>query len=132
MCVPDRNVNMVPLALLNGRLAALTGLEPPGYAGALRLALDGALPAQRVGGRWFVAEADLGAVAIVLGMMGPLAEPAAPNGAGLPTRPASDGDEGAPTGRLGAPDAKARRRAAARFLGGSKASTACSMRTRRT
>ncbi len=68
--------DLVPLGLLNRRLAELTGHAPPGYARVLRAALDGALPARRVGGRWFVAEGDLGAAAAALGMATPATKPA--------------------------------------------------------
>ncbi len=62
---------MVLLGLLNGRLVELTGREPPGYPRALRAAVDGVLPAVRIGGRWYVADRDLDAAAAVLGMAAP-------------------------------------------------------------
>ena len=75
--------NMIPLALLNGRLGELTGTVPPGYSRLLRAALDGVLPATRTRGRWFVDEADLEAAAGALGMV-------------VPAKPASRPSEPAP------------------------------------
>jgi hypothetical protein len=112
---------MVPLGLSSGRLAALTGQPPPGYGRVLKAALDGVLPARRIGGRWFIAEADLMAAAAVLGMVAGPAEPASPPEPGRPTGPKPAGEEGASAARRAAPKAQSRGGAGAHCRAGKKA-----------
>ena len=112
--------DLVPLGLLNRRLAALTGQEPPGYAMALRAALDGALPAQKVGGRGFVAETDLVTAAAVLGMAVGPAKPAPPV-PGQPAGPRPGEDKGAPAAKRRASKAHSPGGAGAHRRAGNKA-----------
>ncbi len=125
MKVTMRN-DLVPLALVSSRLATLTGEAPPGYARTLRAALDGLLPAVRVGGRWFVAEADLGAAAAVFGMRSAPASAAPPRKPGQPTRLMPDGSEGAPAASRGAPNTRQKRIPATRIQAVGRAAPACS------
>ena len=97
---------LVPLALVSGWLAELTAEPPPGYGRVLKAALDGVLPARRIGGRWFIAEADLMAAAVVLGMAAP-AEPAPRHEAERLARPRSDREDGAPAAKCAAVPATA-------------------------
>ena len=70
----------IPLTMLPRALAERTGRPPPSYRRCYFAALDGALPALQHGGRWFVADEDLDAAAVALGMVdrsGPAPVPAA-------------------------------------------------------
>ena len=116
---------MMPLGLSSGRLAALTDQPPPGYGRVLKAALDGVLPARRIGGRWFIAEADLMAAAAVVGMVAGQAEPAPPPEPGQPAGPRPDEERGGPAARRGAAKAQSRGR------GGARSAATCSVRTRR-
>ncbi len=93
---------LVPLALVSGWLAELTAEPPPGYDRVLKAALDGVLPARRIGGRWFIAEGDLMAAA-VLGMAPGPAEPASPPEPGQPAGSRPDQEDGMLAARRGAP-----------------------------
>ncbi len=112
---------LVPLALVSGWLAELTAEPPPGYDRVLKAALDGVLPARRIGGRWFIAESDLMAAAAVLGMAPGPAEPASPPEPGQSAGPGPDKEEGAPAARRGAPRALSRGGAGAHCRAGSTA-----------
>ncbi len=116
---------LVPLALVSGWLAELTAEPPPGYGRVLKAALDGVLPARRIGGRWFIAEADLMAAAAVLGMAPGPTEPASPPEPGQPAGPGLDREEGVPAARRGAPKAQSRGR------DGASGGPTCSIRTKR-
>jgi hypothetical protein len=61
---------MTPLPRLAEKLRSLTGqADPvPGYRKLYLMALDGALPTQRRNGRLFVQDADLPAIAALLGL----------------------------------------------------------------
>lgn len=60
--------DLTPLPRLADRLRDLTGSPGPGYRKAYALALDGQLPTVQRNGRLFVQEADLPAVAALLGL----------------------------------------------------------------
>jgi hypothetical protein len=59
---------MTPLPDLAAKLRILTGNPGPGYRKCYLLALDGVLPTVQRNGRRYVADADLPAVAAVLGL----------------------------------------------------------------
>ena len=62
---------MIPLAHVNHRLAAMTGAVTPGPRKTYDLALRGAFPADFRNGRWYVHERDLAKVAAALGITVP-------------------------------------------------------------
>jgi len=59
---------LTPLPGLAAKLLSTYGNAGPGYRKAYLLALDGVLPTVQRNGRYFVADADLPAVAAVLGL----------------------------------------------------------------
>lgn len=61
--------NLVSIAHVPRRIAALTGLTAPSPRKIYDLALRGAFPAEFVNGRWFVPEQDIPAVAAALGLV---------------------------------------------------------------
>ena len=67
----SQDPNLIALPILSIRLAALTGKRSPGYQKMLNAVHDGALPAIRVGGRWFVPVTELTKAAVALGMAAP-------------------------------------------------------------
>lgn len=62
---------MTPLTLLPRRLADETGRPAPSYRQCYNAVLNGAVPAVRVNGRWFVRDEDVAAAAAALGLAEP-------------------------------------------------------------
>ena len=60
--------HLTPLPDLAAKLRTLTGNAGPGYRKCYLLALDGQLPTVQRNGRRYVADADLPAVAAILGL----------------------------------------------------------------
>jgi hypothetical protein len=79
--------------MLPRAFAERTGRPPPSYRRCYFAALDGALPALQHGGRWFVADEDLDAAAVALGMV-ERSEPAPERPAEACGRVGSDHDGG--------------------------------------
>ena len=61
--------HLLPLTLLPAALMAHTGRRSPNYRKLWLLAVEGGMPAEQVGGRWYVRRDAVPAIARVLGMV---------------------------------------------------------------
>ena len=62
---------LIGLTELPTALRRLTGAEPPSYRALYAKVVDGAVPAERVRGRWYVDRCNLGNIAQQLGLRAP-------------------------------------------------------------
>ena len=60
--------NLISLPMLSRALTAHSGHQAPGYQALYHLALEGSLPIERVGKRWFLKRDRLAETAELLGL----------------------------------------------------------------